>query len=238
MAQPTPHNDLVISYKIEEESKSRKLDKNFKESNVEKFKRLSREYDLLADNINSEKYLQNLLADEEDQSPEKWYEYAKFCLRYDQTQKAELFMNKYVQAVGCDTRLNLLMGALYLQDKQYSRAQQHLHQVLKEDWQHIQANVLMAFIFEATNRPGLSRKHFAIAKVRRMREIGGYLQPKNNDPKNFRRQGIQFQVEIIDYKTVVTKDQSMKPDDCDQIFFELIDLLLQTNLYKAADICL
>jgi hypothetical protein len=31
----------------------------------------------------------------------------------------------------------------------------------------------MAFIYEAINRPGLSRKHFAIAKVKRMRELGG-----------------------------------------------------------------
>lgn len=45
-------------------------------------------------------------------------------------------------------------------------------------------------------------------------------------------------VEIIDYKTVVTKDESIKPDDSDQIFFELIDLLLENNLYKAADIAL
>jgi hypothetical protein len=43
----------------------------------------------------------------------------------------------------------------------------------------------MAFMFEAINRPGLSRKHFAIAKVKRMRELN-QLQPKNNDPKNYR----------------------------------------------------
>ena len=49
---------------------------------------------------------------------------------------------------------------------------------------------------------------------------------------------MQFHVEIIDYSTVVTKDQSIKPDDSDQIFFELIDRLLENNLYKAADICL
>ena len=45
-------------------------------------------------------------------------------------------------------------------------------------------------------------------------------------------------VEIIDYKTVATKDQQIKPDDSDQIFFELIDLLLENNLFQAADIAL
>lgn len=37
---------------------------------------------------------------------------------------------------------------------------------------------------------------------------------------------------------MATIDQKMKPDDSDQMFFELIDLLLQNNLYKAADIAL
>lgn len=95
----------------------------------------------------------------------------------------------------------------------------------------------MAFMFEAIKRPGLSRKHFAIAKVKRMRELN-QLPPKNNDPKNYRTQSIDYTVRIIDYKTVSTKDQQIKPDDCDQVFFELIDLLLENNLYKAADIAL
>jgi hypothetical protein len=30
----------------------------------------------------------------------------------------------------------------------------------------------------------------------------------------------------------------MKPEDCDQIFFELINLLLDNNLFKAADTAL
>lgn len=96
----------------------------------------------------------------------------------------------------------------------------------------------MAFIFEAIQRPGFSRKHFSIAKVKRMRDLGGQLPPKNNDPKNFRKQGIQYPVEIIDYRNIVTKDEAIKPDDSDQIFFELIDLLLENNLFKAADIAL
>ena len=80
---------------------------------------MAREYDLLCEAEYSEMYIQNLLSDDSDDhtNPEKWFNYAKFCLKYDKTQKAELFMNKYVDALGgCDTRLNLVMGALYLQD--------------------------------------------------------------------------------------------------------------------------
>ena len=64
------------------------------------------------------------------------------------------------------------MGALYFQDGQYAKARRHLHSILEQDWEDIKANLLTAFIFEAINRPGLSRKHFAIAKVKRMRELG------------------------------------------------------------------
>lgn len=95
----------------------------------------------------------------------------------------------------------------------------------------------MGFMYQAINKPGLSRKHFAIAKVKRMRDLG-QLQPKNNQPKNFRTQSIEYQVEIIDYKLVATIDQKMKPADSDQMLFELINLLLDNYLYGAADTAL
>jgi len=95
----------------------------------------------------------------------------------------------------------------------------------------------MGFLYSAINRPGLARKHTAIAKVKRMRDLG-QLQPKNNDPKNLRTQALEFQVEIIDYTQVKTKDQNMKPEDSDQMYFELINFLLENNLYAAADTAL
>ena len=95
----------------------------------------------------------------------------------------------------------------------------------------------MGFLYSAINRPGLARKHTAIAKVKRMRDLG-QLQPKNNDPKNLRTQALEFQVEIIDYTQVKTKDQNMKPEDSDQMYFELINFLLENNLYTAADTAL
>jgi tetratricopeptide (TPR) repeat protein len=95
----------------------------------------------------------------------------------------------------------------------------------------------MGFMYVAIGRPGLSRKHFAIAKVKRMRELK-QLAPKNNDPKNFRTQSKDFYVEIVDYKTVSTMDQNMKPVDSDQMFFSLIDLLLEFYLFGAADTAL
>ena len=169
------HNDLIMSHRGKNEEIRAKLDKNFKESEADKFKRLSHEYDLIQDSEHAEWYIQNILisqVDEPDKDPQRWYDYALFCLKYNVAAKAELFMNKYIKENGLNQRLNLIMGAMSLQNGQYRKAQQYLHTVLKEDWEHIQANVLMAFTFNAINRPGLSRKHFAIAKVKRMRELG------------------------------------------------------------------
>ena len=93
--------------------------------------------------------------------------------------------------VGLSEKLNLVLGAMYLQNKQYKKAQTYFHTVLTTNWKHIFANVLMGFMYEAIKRPGLSRKHFAIAKVQRMRELN-QLNPKNNAPKNFRTQALEF----------------------------------------------
>lgn len=73
---------------------------------------------MLADDRNAEAYIQNLIADSGDKTdPSQWFDYAKFCLKYDKSAQAELFMNKYIAAVGCDEDMSLMMGALYLQDK-------------------------------------------------------------------------------------------------------------------------
>jgi len=101
------------------------------------------------------------------------------------TEKADILMQKYISIKGLDQRMNLVMGAMNLQNQNYKKAQAHLFTVLKEDWKNIKANLLMGFLYNAINRPGLSRKHFAIAKVNRMRDLN-QLQPKNNAPKNFR----------------------------------------------------
>lgn len=161
---------------------------------------MTNEYDLLRDHEHSEWYIVDLrtLKDinvlfendlqvdpNEQDDPVKWFDYAKFCLGYDMTEKAELLMHKYIGIVGLDSRLDLIMGAMNLQNGKNKEASQHLHSILEQDWEHIQANLLMGFMYKAIGRPGLSRKHFAIAKVKRMRELS-QLQPKNNAPKNFR----------------------------------------------------
>ena len=78
--------------------------------------------------------------------------------------------------------------------------------VLDETWTHLNTNLLMGLLYKLTNRPEMSRKHFAIAKVTKMRALN-LLPPKSSIPKNFRTEALDFKVEIIDYKKVKSVDE-------------------------------
>ena len=132
------------------------------------------------------------------------------------------------------------MTAISLSDKKYTKPMGYLQKVLRGvfgKWQDINSNLLMGFVYEQMGRPGMARKHIAIAKVARMRELN-QLQPFNYDNKNFRTQSIDYRVEIIDYSKVVTKDAEMKPADSDDMYFGLIDTLNNLCLHRMADTAL
>jgi hypothetical protein len=43
--------------------------------------------------------------------------------------------------------------------------------ITHEDWKSIHANLLLALMYEKLGESGLQRKHLAVAKVRRMRDL-------------------------------------------------------------------
>jgi len=63
----------------------------------------------------------------------------------------------------------------------------------------------------------MARKHFAIAKAKRMRDLG-FLPPKSNIPKNFRTESIEYKVEILDWQKIKTIDESLSAKESDQLF--------------------
>jgi hypothetical protein len=109
--------------------------------------------------------------------------------------------------------------------------------IVHHDWKHIHANLLLALMYEKLGEQGLQRKHLAISKVKRMRELN-LMPPKNNIPKNFRTSALEIKLEIIDFKAVNTKDQQLSADHEDNLYFEFIDFLLDNMLYDLADSCL
>ena len=70
-----------------------------------------------------------------------------------------------------------------------------------------------------------------------MRDLG-LIPPKSTVPKNFRTVPVEFKVEIIDFKTVTSKDQLLNQEHSDNLYIEFIDFLLENLLYDLADSCL
>lgn len=124
-----------------------------------------------------------------------------------------------------------------IQRKNFKKAKEYLDDVLDKDWTHIHANLLFGIIYKLINWGEMSRKHFAVAKVKRMRDIGT-LAPKSNVPKNFRTQAKDFKVEVIDYKKVKSTDEKLSSRENDLLFFDLIDFLIDRNVFGVADIAL
>ena len=124
-----------------------------------------------------------------------------------------------------------------LQRQNYSAAKVHFDVVLDENWTHLNTNLLMGLLYKLTNRPEMSRKHFAIAKVTKMRALN-LLPPKSSIPKNFRTEALEYKVEIIDYKKVKSVDEQLSAKDCDTLLFDLIDFLLGRTVFGVADMAL
>ncbi len=89
-------------------------------------------------------------------------------------------------------------------------------------------------MYEKLGEVGLQRKHFAIAKVKRMRDLQ-LLPPKSSIPKNLRTTPFELKVEIIDFKTVNTKDQQLPPEHSDTLYLEFVDFILENMIFDLAD---
>lgn len=132
-----------------------------------------------------------------------------------------------------DVDCRLFLAALMVQRQNYHEARVHLNFILDQDWTHMNANLLFGLIYKHENWPEMSRKHFAIAKVKKMRDLG-LLHAKSSIPKNFRTEAIEFKVEIIDYKKQKTIDEQLTSKDCDSLFFDFIDFLLARTVFNVA----
>lgn len=232
------HNDIVSQLEVIEGGRQDKICEGYQEDSATKFSRLALEFDTLTDLESAEKNFVNHLVDHPTDG-KKWGEFAQFALRYGLQIKAEQCLFKQIECDGgqMDTDCRIFLGALMLQRQNYPAAKQYLDVVLDESWTHLNANLLAGLLYKLTDRPEMSRKHFAIAKVTRMRALS-LLPPKSSIPKNFRTEAIEFKVEIVDYKRVKTVDEQLTGKDCDLLYFELIDFLLERTVFGVADMAL
>ena len=90
--------------------------------------------------------------------------------------------------------------------------------MLDGEWKHLHANLLLGFLYKMIGWNEMARKHLAIAKVQRMRDLI-VLPPKSSIPKNFRTEAMEFKVEILDFKKIKTTDENLAPKESDLMFF-------------------
>lgn len=115
------HQDITLQHEGINKNRQKKVDRSFKETETEKFRRLSREFDDICDKQNAEKYLQNLIVDYPNDA-ELWTEYAHFALRYGMFIRAEHFFKKVIEINGIDSKMKVKMGALLLSRGNYREA--------------------------------------------------------------------------------------------------------------------
>jgi len=135
------------------------------------------------------------------------------------------------------TNDRLALAALHVQEGAFRQARGLISELIVGDWKHIGANLLLGLMHDKLGESGLSRKHFAIAKVKRMRDLA-IMPPKSSIPKNFRTVAPEFKVEIVDFRTVNTKDQQLSPELSDAMYLEFIDFLLKNEVYNLADMAI
>jgi tetratricopeptide (TPR) repeat protein len=127
---------------------------------------------------------------------EYWEQYSRFSLKFKAHQTAEYYLRQKLQSTlkseqeqgwtEESVKDRLTLASLYVQQGQYRQAKQLIEEVIVNyDWKNVEANLLFGLMYEKLGEVGLQRKHFAIAKVKRMRDLH-LLPPKSTIPKNLR----------------------------------------------------
>ena len=139
-------------------------------------------------------------------------EWSQFCLQNGNFLQAEYYLKTWNNRVNnldagyiYESKPVMLLAALYIQRDNFQLAIKFLKATLESDWKSTTANLLMGIIYDKLDRPGLSRKHFAIVKCKKLRELN-LLPPKSTQPKNFRTVQMEYKVEIVDFKNIMSKD--------------------------------
>ena len=77
------------------------------------YQRLSKEYDIIKDKENAEKYLQNYIINAP-QDSYRWFKYAKLALSYGMQCKAEEFLGKVANLDSMSQLMRIIFGSLMI----------------------------------------------------------------------------------------------------------------------------
>jgi tetratricopeptide (TPR) repeat protein len=224
------HEDLVEDLVVEIEEERKRRQEAYCEEYLSKLERLANEYDNIGNFGKAEKFYKKLLlADEKNVS--RLLTLAKFYMKMGRVDDGYEYFRRAKEVQPQDKELVIFFAGILIERERYTEAKRVLKEILDEDFKHCQANILYSLIWDVYNRPGLVRKHIAIAKVQRMRELE-LLPRKVRQIPNLNE--INFKLERPNWDIIATKDQNMDSKENDKLFFEVISFMLKFNLTKIA----
>ena len=116
------------------------------------------------------------------------------------------------------TPLELAYGGLLTQRKRYKEASIILQSIIDREFTDINTNLLLGVMYEMDDHIGLTRKHIAIAKRQRQRELG-LLKPKGR---------------LVDMASGGGAERALTDNETDHLFHALVNFLLLNWLTEVA----
>ena len=177
------------------------------------------------------KNITNKLLLKDPQNVEQMLNIARFSLKIGKIDQGFEYFRMAKEADPTSQQQILLYAGILIERERYTEGKAILQEILSKDFNNCHANILFSIIDEAKERPGLVRKHIAIAKVERMRELE-IIPKKIKQIPNLNE--INFKLERPNWENIATKDQNMEGKENDKLFFEVIEFMLKYHLTKIA----
>ncbi|CAD8191201.1 unnamed protein product [Paramecium octaurelia] len=222
------HEDLVLTFEQNIRERDRVF-KRLKESQLEKFQRLAKEYETINQVSQALKYYTNMvLVDKTSASA-----FAKYCLKIQRFKAAEQLI-QMVRDVEWNKENELLMACLYIRRERFKEATQILKELLQKEPINTLFNLLMSFIYRQQGNDNMADKYLRCTQRIFMRTMGlltkGFAkqQPDPHLLPNFKQQMIEQQ-EKAKKAPVLTQEQ------IDSIQLELIEYFASRNLFDLAE---
>ncbi len=212
------HDDIVASKEIVQREKELAMSKVFAESLLQRYERLYKEYERNLEFVTAEKYLLDIIKLNE-KSVDAWVKYYKFSMKIGDVTKAEECLREALAIDGGNVDLRLALGGLLIQRKRYTEAAAHIKMVLRTNFTHVVANILIAILFELDQHKGLMKRHIEIAKRKKMRDLN-LLPPKGS---------LKFDAPLPEPSRQLTNDE------IDELFYGLIDFLIKNKQSAMAE---
>ena len=225
------HEDLIEDLIASTEAENIRRNQTFREVYKDQVDRLAIEYENIGNFPMAEFYYKKLVL-LDPYNVDRLLDLARFSMKQNKVDRAYEFFRRAKDEQPDNQNITLAFASILIERERYSEAKKILKQILDQDFKHCHANILYSLICEYYNRPGLVRKHIAIAKVQRMRELE-LLPRRVREIPNLNE--INFKLERPNWNNITTKDQNMDSKENDKLFFEVIDFLLKNHLIKVAN---